>query len=198
MGAMSPFSYSVRSRPFYGEVVCGDGSVILESDEGLFVAVIDSLGHGQHAASLSRKIEESIQNESSFDLKWLLNKLNEEFKGSIGAAITLFTLNRATKTFECVGVGNNSVRVFSKSTMSLGSQPGIVGERIPTLNPFSDRYVDGDMFVLTTDGIKEHFDLSECPTLKYETADSASGIIMERFSKRHDDATVIVVRCSDE
>ncbi|RTZ24393.1 SpoIIE family protein phosphatase [Vibrio penaeicida] len=195
---MSAFTYGVRSRPYFGEVVCGDGSVILESDKGLFVAIIDSLGHGQNAAKLSREMEDSINKENSFDLQWLIKKLNEEFKGSIGAAVTLFTLDRINKKFECINIGNNCVRIISHSSSSLSAQPGIVGERIPSLMPISDNYQFGDMFVLTTDGIKEHFCLSECPTLRYETAENASSIIMERFSKRHDDATVIVVRCDDE
>ncbi|MDP2574678.1 SpoIIE family protein phosphatase [Vibrio penaeicida] len=198
MGGMNAFTYGVRSRPYFGEVVCGDGSVILESDKGLFIAIIDSLGHGQSAAKLSREMELSINRENSFDLQWLLKKLDEEFRGSIGAAVTLFTLDRKKKKFECLNVGNNCVRVISHTSTSLNAQPGIVGERIPSLIPTSDNYEVGDMFVLTTDGIKEHFSLSDCPTLKYETAETATDIIMERFSKRHDDATVIVVRCDDE
>ncbi|MFB3133196.1 MAG: hypothetical protein ACE10K_11810 [Rhodothermales bacterium] len=36
-------------RPYFGETVSGDAVVVREVDHGLFVGIIDVLGHGREA-----------------------------------------------------------------------------------------------------------------------------------------------------
>ncbi len=194
---MKRYSYGVRTRPYYGELVCGDGFVIDEHESGLFIVLIDSLGHGHNAANLSRQMEKYLYQLNSHDLVWVVQNLHDNFFGSIGAAVTLFSIDTQCHHFTCINIGNNSVRYFSETQVRMDPQPGVIGERIPTLQQKSDSYNNGDMFILSTDGISSSFSLSEYPTLQYQTADQVADFIMEKFSKRHDDATVIVVRCGD-
>ncbi|MBW3695020.1 serine/threonine protein phosphatase [Vibrio sp. T187] len=192
------FSHYHRIEPYLGEVESGDGLVIQQSDKDLLVVIIDVLGHGSKAAKLARKMENFIEGNLTFDLLWLMTKLHKKFLEYQGAAVTMVYFNGETKKIKGVGVGNTLVRKCGMPWQSFHSQPGIVGELLPTLRCFEGRFVSGDVFLFTTDGIKENIDAHECESVQYQSLQSFSNYLFDNFSKQYDDSTVIVVRYDDE
>ena len=43
------YEYGVAVRSFLGEPTAGDAGLVIEEDNGLFVAIVDVLGHGPEA-----------------------------------------------------------------------------------------------------------------------------------------------------
>ncbi|EEY99695.1 serine phosphatase RsbU regulator of sigma subunit [Vibrio sp. RC586] len=193
------FDIAVRQVPYFGEPEAGDGYLVYQNEDDLLVVIIDALGHGTHAAELARAMEKYLKEKANFDLTWLMKSLHERFLGSLGAAVTMLHLDSRNYQFSGIGIGNNLLRKVNRRTQSFYAQPGIVGEMIPSLREFQGAFQPQDWFVLTTDGIRENLDLDEAgaPWLQHSARQIAS-YYMEHFSKYHDDATVIVVRCHHE
>ncbi|MCG9681254.1 serine/threonine-protein phosphatase [Vibrio sp. Isolate23] len=191
------FSYSSRAVPYFGELETGDGFFIQEFSEALLVVIIDALGHGSKAAKLAREIEHFLEEHGCEDVEWLMTELHRVFLGSIGAAVTIVFFDAIHKSANGIGIGNTLVRQLASEKRSFPAQPGIVGEMLPTLRPFQFTFADGDVFMFTTDGIKENINGDLLPNANYETVESLSSKFIESFSKPYDDATAIAVRYTD-
>jgi len=192
------FSHTTRNRPFFGETVSGDGWVIADVEQGLLVVIIDALGHGYRAAELARQMESYINQHLSCDLTWLMTQVHEQFRGSIGAAVSMLYLDYSRQTLQGVAVGNTLIRKCNGHWQSFHAQPGVVGEMLPTLRPFEASLMPQDLIVLSTDGISENIRLSDSPALCYQSVDEIASFFIDNHGKHHDDATVIVVRyCHD-
>ncbi|WP_367989592.1 SpoIIE family protein phosphatase [Vibrio sp. NTOU-M3] len=191
------FEYCVRVVPYFGELEAGDGVVVWEVPQGLLVVVIDVLGHGQNAAQLARQMEYYIQDKASMDIEWLMSQLHKYFIGSIGAAATMVFFNRETMTFKGVGIGNTLLRRCAEPMKSFHAQPGVVGELLPTLRPFSSPFSSSESYLFTTDGIKENLDFDQLRGACHGSLSHLAAFLIDNFSKRHDDATVIAVRYHD-
>ncbi|EMB51888.1 SpoIIE family protein phosphatase [Vibrio mimicus] len=193
------FDIAVRQVPYFGEPEAGDGYMVYQNEDDLLVVIIDALGHGPNAADLARAMERFLNEKANFDLTWLMQSLHEHFMGSLGAAVTMLHLDCRKNQFSGVGIGNNLLRKVNHSAQSFHAQPGVVGEMIPTLRQFQGTFQPEDWFILTTDGIRENLDLHEADVpWAQSSALRMASYYMDHFSKHHDDATVIVVRCHHE
>ncbi|WP_019275304.1 SpoIIE family protein phosphatase [Vibrio coralliilyticus] len=192
------FAYSSRTVPYFGELETGDGFFIQEFSDDLLVVIIDALGHGSKAAKLARDIEGFLEGHGCEDVEWLITEIHRSFLGSIGAAITIVFFDAGSKSAYGVGIGNTLVRQIANEKRSFPAQPGIVGELLPTLHPFQFAFADGDVFMFTTDGIKENINFELLPNANNETVEYLSSKFIETFSKPYDDATAIAVRYTDE
>ncbi|MGL4827889.1 MAG: SpoIIE family protein phosphatase [Vibrio sp.] len=193
------FDIAVRQVPYFGEIEAGDGYIIHQYESDLLIVIIDALGHGPKAANLARAMEIFLKEKANCDLDWLMQSLHQHFKGSLGAAVTMLHLDGAKGQFFGLGIGNTLVRRVNGKAQSFFAQPGVVGEMLPTLRQFDGDFHQGDWFILTTDGIRENIDIhgEGLPWARNSSSFIASHY-MEYFSKHHDDATVIVVRCCNE
>ncbi|MGF1753789.1 SpoIIE family protein phosphatase [Vibrio makurazakiensis] len=192
------FRHYSRIEPYTGEVVSGDGFVVLENNSDLLVTIIDVLGHGEKAAKLAREMEIFIKDNFSFDILWLMSELHLQFIERQGAAVTMVYFCRKTMTIKGLGVGNTLVRKCGEPWQSFHAQPGIVGELLPHLRCFTSPFKSGDVFLFTTDGIKENINSEECLSVQYQSLQIFTHYLFDNFSKQYDDSTVIVVRYDDE
>ncbi|ASA55365.1 SpoIIE family protein phosphatase [Vibrio gazogenes] len=198
-----PFEWYSHCVPYLGESESGDGVFVRENNLGLMVGIIDVLGHGPEAAHLARQMESyldarfhadaSIYPSLTNELPQLLEQMHDHFRGSLGAAVTLVFFNLQTRCFQGVGVGNTLMRKCGDDWRTYFSQPGVVGEMIPTLNVFQGPFGDNERFLLTTDGIKENLDLGLCHFAQYRPLQQFASFLVEHFGKPHDDMTVIVL-----
>ena len=63
-GAAAParvFDHAVQVRPYGNLRVSGDVGVVIEQDAGVFVAMVDVLGHGHVAATTARRIDSLLR-----------------------------------------------------------------------------------------------------------------------------------------
>ena len=128
------------------------------------------------------------------DLIGLMLGLHEHLRGTLGAAVGLAHLDPANGRLRHVGVGNTRLRSFGTANRRLTSRDGTVGQRLR--GPVEESLVlaPGDLVLLTTDGIREHFGPESYPGLYGDTAATVARAVVARFGRDHDDASCLALR----
>ena len=181
-------------RPLGGEGYCGDTGIIKEFDNKVFVGLIDVLGHGKNAHDIAIMSKEFLDGNYRNDLVKTMRGLHELLKGTRGAVAGLGLLDLAKGELKYVGVGNITVRKFGSSSVRLISRSGVVGYMMPSPREETMNLYDGDVLVLNTDGVKEHFELEDYPELLTDSAKAVATNIIHRFAKEEDDGACIALR----
>ena len=181
----------------HGETTSGDLAVVTLLPEGVLVAGIDGLGHGDEAARAARKAAEVLREGPSQDLVLLVERGHAALKGTRGAAISLAFVSPSESGMTWLGVGNVEGRVLSgdpsairpKGSLPLGN--GVPGHELPAVKAATLELRTGDVLMLATDGVGAAFadalDIS-----------GSARVISERILAEHwkplDDALVVAVR----
>ena len=186
--------YFLAKRPLNNDIFCGDTGVIKEYDGKVFIGIIDGLGHGQEAHKMAVSCEDFLEKNYRQGLVKTMMTLHDHIKGSRGAVVGLCLLDHVIGELQCVSVGNITIRIFGSSNTKIIPRDGIVGYTMPSPKEAKMSLDDGDVLVLHTDGIKEHFDLEDYPALLAHDARNLATHIMEQFGKGHDDALCIVLK----
>ena len=186
--------HSSLIRPCRGETLSGDAVVICSLEQGLFLAIVDVLGHGPEAHELTHVIDAYLARYGTSDVSGLMTRLHQHLKGTRGAAVGLCAIDAVTGRTDYVGIGNTAMRRFGKTETRLVSQDGVLGQNMRTPRPQSLQLESGDLIVLYTDGVSDRFSLEDYPGVLRHPPREVAGNIVQRFGKDHDDAGCIVVR----
>jgi hypothetical protein len=180
-----------------GQTVSGDRHLVRPCRDGLLLAVVDGLGHGEEAARAA-EIAVSILGkhirESVFEL---IGRCHEALKGTRGAAVSLARFHDAFGTMTWLGVGNVEGVLLRADGKSVPAQEnirlfqGVAGYRLPPLSADVTPMKKGDLVILFTDGIRRDF-LSE--PIPRQSPKLIASRICEKHSKGNDDALVLVAR----
>jgi negative regulator of sigma-B (phosphoserine phosphatase) len=181
-------------RPCLGELLSGDAVVIRPLEEGLFVAIVDVLGHGPEAHELTHVIDAYLTRYGSSDVSGVMTRLHQHLKGTRGAAVGLCTIDTDTGRTDYVGVGNTAIRRFGKTETRLVSQDGVLGQNMRTPRPQALQLEPGDLIVLYTDGVSDRFTSDDYPGVLRHAPKEVVSNIVQRFGKDHDDAACVAVR----
>jgi serine phosphatase RsbU (regulator of sigma subunit) len=168
--------HSSQIRPCRGELLSGDAVVIRPLEPGLFVAIVDVLGHGPEAHELTHVIDA------------------QHLKGSRGAAVGLCAIDAATGRIDYAGIGNTTLRRFGKTETRLVSQDGVLGQNMRTPLHQTLQLEPGDLIVLYTDGVSDRFTSDDYPGVLRHAPKEVANNIVQRFGKDYDDAACIAVR----
>jgi negative regulator of sigma-B (phosphoserine phosphatase) len=186
--------YSSINRPCQGEYVSGDAVVIHSLEQGLFLAIVDVLGHGAEANELTHVIEAYLNRYCSCDVSGVIERLHQHLKGTRGAAVGLCAIDTLTGRVDYAGIGNTAMRLFGKTETRFVSQDGVVGQNIRTPRPQAAQLEPGDLIVLYTDGVSDRFTSQDYPGVSHHAPETVARNIVQRFGKNHDDAACIAVR----
>jgi serine phosphatase RsbU (regulator of sigma subunit) len=190
------FEHSSLIRPCPGEHLSGDAVVIRPLEQGLFVAIVDVLGHGPEAHELTHVIDAYLARYGSADVSGLMARLHQHLIGTRGAAVGLCAIDAAAGRIDYAGIGNTVMRRFGKVESRLVSQDGVLGQNMRTPLAQSLQLDPGDLIVLYTDGVSDRFTSNDYPgVLRHAPKEVASNIV-QRFGKDHDDAACVAVRYS--
>ncbi len=182
-------------RSFAKHEPCADLGLILKNKQGLFFAIADVAGHGDAAHRLSLKIRKYFVNNHKDDLIDLMSNLHIFLKGSRGAVAAAGSLDRKTGAIEYVGLGNITARKIGKKDTRFISNEGVIGYVIPTPTIRRFRLGAGDVFLLHTDGIHDHFQARDCPKYFFDQdAKRIANGIVKYFHRGDDDAGCIAIR----
>ena len=177
-----------------GESVSGDTVVLQPLAQGLFVAIVDVLGHGPEAHALTHVIEKYLARYAGTNVSGIITNLHQHLRGTRGAAVGMCSIDSASGRLEYVGVGNTALRRFGNNETRLVSQDGVLGQNMRTPRLQSLQMEVGDLVMLYTDGVSDHFTSDHYPgVLRHPAAELVDNIV-QRFGKDHDDATCIAVR----
>jgi negative regulator of sigma-B (phosphoserine phosphatase) len=182
-------------RPRVGYHQAGDAVVIVEHSGKLLAGIVDVLGHGPEAHDVALKAQRFLDNdlEPGNPLE-LLRGLHSVLRGTRGAAAGLAVLDAAEGLVRYVGVGNTAIRRFGTVADRLVSVDGIVGGTMRTAREQQMRLSPRDIVVMYSDGVRDHFELSEYPQLLLGNAETIARTVIRRFAKEHDDAACIALR----
>ncbi len=186
--------HSSLIRRCRGERLSGDAVVIRPLEQGLFLAIVDVLGHGPEAHELTHVIDAYLARYGTSDVSGLMTRLHQHLKGTRGAAVGLCAIDAATGRIDYVGIGNTTMRRFGKAETRLVSQDGVLGQNMRTPRPQTLQLDPGDLIVLYTDGVSDRFTSDDYPGLLRHAAKEVASNIVRRFGKDHDDAACIAVR----
>jgi serine phosphatase RsbU (regulator of sigma subunit) len=186
--------YSSTNRPCHGEYLSGDAVVMHSLEQGLFVAIVDVLGHGTEANELTHVIEAYLNRYYSRDVSGVIERLHQHLRGTRGAAVGLCAIDKLTGRIDYAGIGNTAMRLFGKTEIRFVSQDGVVGQNIRTPRAQTARLEPGDLLVLYTDGVSDRFTAKDYPGVSHHAPEAVARNIVQRFGKDHDDAACIAVR----
>lgn len=196
MADTAGLDWGVASRPLPGEPESGDGHFVRETSFGWLLAVADGLGHGREAAAASRALVEVLERHVEEPLIELLRRCHDRLRTTRGVAISLATIEAASGTLNWVGVGNVEGLLCRAApavpqTIYITLRGGIVGYRLPEVQPGVLPLQDGDLLVLATDGIREGFPAAVVPQ---QPPQAIADRILANFARPNDDALVLVAR----
>jgi len=194
--AREPVEWAIATRCRRGETTSGDLAVVALLPEGVLVAGIDGLGHGDEAAHAAGKAGDVVRESPSRDLVLLVERCHAALRGTRGAAITLAFVSPSERGVTWLGVGNVEARVLSgapwarpKGSLALGN--GVPGHELPPVRAATLELRTGDVLVLATDGVDAVF--ADSLDVSGSTQAISERILADHW-KPTDDALVVAVR----
>ena len=156
--------------------------------------IIDALGHGNEANKVALRAKSVVRNSWTSDVVATISALHESLKGTIGAAAGIAVLETETGLMSYAAAGNTVCRIIGSRSSRCLVTPGTLGARIRSPQLCQFRLGDGDLVLLYTDGVTDRFELEDYPQMQVSSASNVAKTIVERFGRRHDDATCVVMR----
>ena len=176
------------------EAECGDTGVIKEVDGRCFLALVDVLGHGREAHAVAVTAQTYLEQDCFKEPVEVMQGLHTCLKGTRGAVAAICRLDIATGELVYAGMGNIVVRVLGPRAVRFVSRDGVVGYIMSTPKQQTVKLLAGDVLVMHSDGIKEHFELFGRPDILSGTAESIATALLDQFWKQNDDASCIVLK----
>ena len=183
-----------------GQDECGDRQAILALPHGAVAAVIDGVGHGTEAAEAAERAVATVQQGiNGGGLIEMLKRCHTSLTGSRGAVMNLASFDQKEGTLTWLGIGNVEGRLLLRNKnkdsgymrQHLLLRPGVVGQRLPSLQVAVSRVQPGDMVIFATDGVAPDF--ADDIRIDSPVSEIANGII-SRYCKKTDDALALVIR----
>lgn len=154
--------YWVAERPIPGQEQSGDRYLVADYPGGVLAAVVDGLGHGHKAGEAARLAIETLAAHPEEPVAVLMQRCHNVLRPTRGAVITIASIRADTGMLSWLAVGN--VEAVLRRHDAPDAKPvailprgGIVGDRLPPLNPATLPIAPGDLLLLATDGIGSMF-----------------------------------------
>lgn len=199
-GRCGAIEWAVSASPYPGQAHSGDAFLVQAIPDGVLVAVVDGLGHGDEAAAVAGRAVESLRASAGQPLLRCMTACHAALRGSRGVVMTLVAVHARSATLEWLAVGNVDAAVLragrrgdAVQRWSVPLRGGVVGDRLPPLRELSAPLAVGDTLVAATDGMAEA--LFDGIDLSSEIPELARGL-HRRHARSDDDALVLVARRS--
>ena len=189
--------YGVAKHAHVGEGESGDMHMVCCNQNGVLIAVIDGIGHGEEAAEVARTAAALLRNSADEPVISLVERCHEKLKGTRGVVLSVAFVSFEQKMMTWIGVGNvQGMLVRANANNGHMHEPlllraGVVGSKLPSLQASVLPVSQGDTVVFTTDGIQNDFSTSLSAR---ENPQRAADRILNKFRNRSDDALVLVAR----
>ena len=182
--SLGALEWGVASSVLPGESQSGDHYVVCAFPDGVLVAVVDGLGHGDQAAAAAKKAVGVLEASAQEPLIALVRRCHEELTATRGLMTWLGVGN-------VQGVLRHSGSQKPKPPEVLLLRAGVVGMFLPPLAAAVLPVLPGDILIFASDGIRGEF--AQAP-LEADTLQKAAENILSQFAKGNDDAVVLVAK----
>jgi negative regulator of sigma-B (phosphoserine phosphatase) len=199
METLAPLSieWGVASRALPGQPASGDLSVVKPFEDGVLVAALDGVGHGEEAATAAAAAAAILEAHPAERLTLLVQRCHEALRATRGVTMSVASFNVSRGLVAWLGVGNVEGVLLRRGFMlgaaekSLMLRSGVVGLQLPSLEVEVLQLAAGDTLIFATDGIQTDF--TRGAARKYPPQTAAENILT-RHGKATDDALVLVAR----
>ena len=189
--------YGLAKHAHVGEGESGDLHMVCCNHNGILIAVIDGIGHGEEAAEVARTAAALLQGSVDEPVISLVEQCHEKLRGSRGVVLSMAFVSPGQKMMTWLGVGNvQGVLVRANATRGNAQEPlllraGVVGAKLPALQASVLPVSRGDTIFFATDGIQGDFSTSLSAR---ENPQRAADRILSHFRSGNDDALILVAR----
>src|SRR5258706_150782 len=132
--------WGVAERALPGQTVSGDLHLVKPFADGVLLAVVDGLGHGDEATIAAKIAITVLESHAEEPLTALVKRCHEALTSTRGVVMTLATLRPSDGQLTWLGVGNvEAVLLRADSQSKAGSdrpmlRGGLVGYQLPKLH----------------------------------------------------------------
>ena len=189
--------YGLAKHAHVGEGESGDLHMVCCNQNGVLIAVIDGIGHGEEAAEVARTAATLLRSSADEPVISLVELCHEKLKGTRGAVLSLAFISPEQKMMTWLGVGNVQGVLVRADTKKGNLQEllllraGVVGSKLPSLQASVLPVSHGDTVVFATDGIQNDFSMGLSAR---ENPQRVADRILSKYRNRNDDALVLVAR----
>ena len=189
--------YGVAKSILPGQGESGDRHVVCCGGEGILIAAIDGIGHGEEAANAAEAAMAILKASPQEPVISLLERCHEGLRSTRGVVLSLASIDPKHGLMTWLGVGNVQ-GVLMRAGAQKGSvgevlllRGGVVGSQLPALQAAVLPIRRGDTLVFVTDGVRGEF-VEGLSAL--ESPQRAADKILKQHGRGNDDALVLVVR----
>jgi len=189
--------YGVAKFILPGQGESGDHHVVCCNRNGILIAAIDGIGHGEIAANLSKTVAALLRSSADEPIISLVEQCHQKLRATRGVVLSIAFIDPKHGMMTWLGVGNvqgvlmrcDAEKDNAKESLLL--RAGVVGSRLPALQATVLPIVRGDTLFFATDGVRSEF--SESLSAR-ENPQRAADRILEQYRNGNDDALVLVAR----
>jgi len=189
--------YGVAKYVLPGQEESGDHHLVCCSRNGILIAAIDGIGHGEEAANAARTAAALLRSSPDEPILSLVEHCHEKLRATRGVVLSLACIDPENGMMTWLGVGNVQgvlMRAEAKQGTvqeSLLLRAGVVGSQLPALQATVLPIVRGDTLFFATDGVRGDF--SSALSAR-ENPQRAADRILNQYRSGNDDALVLVSR----
>ncbi|WP_027820789.1 ATP-binding protein [Paraburkholderia bannensis] len=208
--------------PYPGEEVCGDGWQAQADRDGFTLALADGLGHGAEAHVAATAALDVLRKRAGLTPGALMELSHAALRPTRGAALALARFDLVRSSVSFCGTGNISAVTYgtgkpghgaaehgatissssdgadtgsgAQASYQIVSRSGIVGHTMRGTQEFELAWRESGVLILHSDGVGTRWDLDAWPGLAHQSAVVIAAVLYRDFSRRRDDATVVVVK----
>lgn len=184
------------TRPIPGDTLCGDVCAWWEQDHRIYLSLADGLGHGQFAHEAAQAAMASVQRQPvNAPLPDIIAQCDEDLRSTRGVAMGLAMIDPTTRTVSFCGVGNiRALLINSTHHRRFTCGYGIVGAGFKNLFIDTQSLLPGDLLIMASDGLPEHFVVSDALSEGFLNAQHLAETLLQEWAVETDDAAVLVYR----
>lgn len=194
---MPLIEYGIAEFILPGQVESGDHHLICSNQDGVLIAAIDGIGHGEEAANAAKAAICILKNCVDAPIISLVERCHDELRLTRGIVLSLAFIDASRGMMTWLGIGNIQgvlMRAGAKKGTAqemLLLRGGVVGSQLPPLQATVLPVARGDTLFFVTDGVRGEF-IESLSAL--ESPQRAADRILERYHSGKDDALVLVAR----
>lgn len=180
--------------PIHGETVCGDSYFMQVNPSRSLYMMVDGLGHGQGAAEAANEAVATVSRHPNEPAVDIIVRAHDALKKTRGAAMSVAIVDHERMVIKYAGIGNISASLLGGGAVrSMVSQNGTLGAILPRVPQEYSYPVTADTsLLLFSDGLTTKASPAGYPGLQSRHPALIAGILFRDFSRRRDDATVMI------
>ncbi len=178
-----------------GEQVCGDGWSARHGRHGASLLIADGLGHGLLAAEAAAAAIAAFERDPIRSPSQMLEEIHAALRPTRGAAVAVAALDFEHGVARFAGLGNVAGSIVDGTIKrNLVSHNGTAGHSARHFHEFSYPMPPASVMVMHSDGLGSSWSAADYPGLWDRDPALVAGVLYRDFTRRRDDATVLVGR----